>query len=82
MSDPKELGMGELDAASGGSGADCSYAYARVDRELCICCGACASECPSGLPHQRGEAYEIDPEPCIACGACVDACPTGAIRIA
>ena len=82
MSDFKELRPDELDAASGGSGGGCSYPYARVDPELCICCGACASECPSDAPRQSGETYVIDKDRCIACGACEDACPAGAIRIA
>ncbi len=81
MSDPKELCPDELDAASGGSGAGFSHAYARVSPELCVCCGACASECPSDAPRRSGDAYEIDPDLCVACGACADACPIGAIRI-
>lgn len=44
----------------------------------CICCGACASECPVGAIHQGDGKYEIDKDTCVSCGTCKEICPVGA----
>lgn len=51
--------------------------------EKCVKCGACASECPSGVLLRHGEKAmpEVaDTANCIGCGHCVAICPTGALR--
>lgn len=53
---------------------------ARVDKELCIVCGACVGVCPveSITMQDDGKAF-VDEATCIDCGACVATCPVGAI---
>ena len=46
----------------------------------CICCGACAAECPVEAIKEGDDKYVIDADTCIDCGACEGACPTGAIQ--
>ena len=36
----------------------------------CICCGACASECPVSAISEGDGKYVIDADTCIECGAC------------
>ncbi len=52
-------------------------AYA-IDKDACIDCGACASECPVEAIHEDDGKYAIDAETCIDCGNCADVCPVGA----
>ncbi|MEG0090621.1 MAG: 4Fe-4S binding protein [Oscillospiraceae bacterium] len=47
--------------------------------DACICCGACAGECPVGAISEGDGKYVIDADACIDCGSCEAACPTGAI---
>lgn len=44
----------------------------------CICCGACASECPVSAISEGDGKYVIDADTCIECGACASTCPVGA----
>ncbi len=44
----------------------------------CICCGACAPECPAEAISEGDGKYEIDAEKCIECGACASTCPMSA----
>ncbi|NLM37595.1 MAG: 4Fe-4S binding protein [Firmicutes bacterium] len=46
----------------------------------CICCGACADECPVEAISEGSDKYEIDPEKCIDCGSCAEVCPVGACQ--
>lgn len=46
--------------------------------DKCVCCGACASECPVGAITEKEGKYVIDKEKCIECGACAAVCPVGA----
>ena len=50
----------------------------KINPDVCVACGSCKSECPSGA-IKEGDVYSIDPDVCISCGACADACPMGAI---
>jgi Indolepyruvate ferredoxin oxidoreductase, alpha and beta subunits len=53
-----------------------------VINDLCLACGSCIDECPSGAIKAGEEIYTIDPELCTDCGLCVDNCPTDAIEAA
>ena len=44
----------------------------------CICCGACASECPVSAISEGDGKYVIDADTCIECGACAGVCPVEA----
>ncbi len=51
-----------------------------VLNELCLGCGVCVDECPTGAIQQDGEKYRIDPELCTDCGTCAENCPADAIE--
>ena len=44
----------------------------------CICCGACAADCPVEAIKEGDDKYSIDPGVCIDCGSCANTCPVGA----
>lgn len=46
----------------------------QTDREKCIYCGLCASNCPSGAISLENYA-EINNDKCIACFRCIKNCP-------
>ena len=48
-------------------------AYKIADR--CVCCHACATNCPVEAISFRGSQYWIDPEKCVSCGVCASVCP-------
>jgi len=51
----------------------------KINKEKCIGCGACVSECPAGAIQIRDDSKaEIDQEKCQKCGKCVQVCPVGA----
>ena len=49
-----------------------------INKDECVCCGACASECPAEAISEVDGKMEIDPEKCVECGTCADVCPVGA----
>ncbi len=51
-------------------------AYKITDK--CICCGACAANCPVGCISQGDDKFVIDSAACISCGTCEGVCPVGA----
>ena len=53
---------------------------ARLDRDLCEACGACAAICPFEA-IEMDDYPQIDAAACMGCGACTKACPTGAMTL-
>ncbi len=52
-----------------------------VNKALCIKCGLCVKDCPSGaLAIEKGGAEATDAQ-CLQCGHCVAICPQNAIAI-
>lgn len=51
-----------------------------VKNEMCIGCGICVQECPSGAIRMADGVALIDQAKCTKCGKCVDVCPQQAIR--
>ena len=52
----------------------------KIDKDLCIGCGACTGVCPSGSLELDAEGKcSCKNETCIQCLACVSTCPVGAI---
>ena len=43
--------------------------------DLCVNCGACADDCPTGAIYPTPEQYQVDPARCVDCGACDQRCP-------
>ncbi len=48
-----------------------------IDKDTCIACGACVSECPVEAISE-GDYMVIDADKCIDCGTCAGVCPVGA----
>ena len=52
----------------------------KVDRDLCIGCGACTGVCPTASLELDAEGKAVcNEETCIDCGACVATCPVSAL---
>lgn len=52
----------------------------KIDKELCVGCGACVDVCPQGALYMKDDKVEVN-EKCNLCGACIDACPVKALSI-
>lgn len=50
----------------------------KISTDICINCGACATECPSDAIYEEGGVFAIRSDECIDCGTCTDICPVGA----
>ncbi|MCX7829274.1 MAG: 4Fe-4S binding protein, partial [Thermanaerothrix sp.] len=53
---------------------------ARIDRSLCVSCGACARACSFGAIEKGEDGKYGVTRLCQGCGACLDLCPVGAIE--
>ena len=51
----------------------------KINKDICISCGGCASLCPVAAVAFKDGAYEIDPSKCVECGNCAENCPVEAI---
>ena len=55
---------------------------ARVDRSVCVSCGACAKACPRGAVQMyRGLYARILLDRCVGCGLCAKVCPASVISV-
>ena len=53
-------------------------AYA-IQKDLCLGCGTCESECPVGAISVGDDGkYVIKASECIECGSCASVCPVDA----
>lgn len=49
--------------------------FARIDRELCIGCGACIEACPTrAIRMLPGWVSQVEADKCIGCGRCARLC--------
>ncbi|MBR4421477.1 MAG: 4Fe-4S binding protein [Erysipelotrichaceae bacterium] len=52
----------------------------KVDRDVCIGCGACTGVCPTESLSLDDEGKSVcNEETCVDCGACVATCPVEAL---
>lgn len=52
-----------------------------VDKEKCIGCGRCCSDCPSKVIVLKDKKASISSTDCLRCGHCVAICPVNAFAI-
>ena len=52
-----------------------------INKEKCIGCGACVSQCPFGALSLQDNFACVDENTCTSCGACVSVCPVEALSI-
>lgn len=56
--------------------------YAAVDKDICVSCGSCASECPvNAIEIWRGCYAEVSADKCVGCGRCERICPAACISL-
>lgn len=59
-----------------------SKKVAKVDKNICVACGACKKECPKGAIRIWHGCYAaIDEGICVGCGKCSRICPAGCIEV-
>lgn len=59
-----------------------SKKYAKVERKVCVACGACMKECPkSVISIWKGCHAVVDEQKCLGCGKCAHVCPAGCISV-
>ncbi len=54
--------------------------YVKIDKNLCVGCGACVDACPVGALFMEGDKVEVN-DKCNLCGSCVGVCPVNALSI-
>ncbi len=51
----------------------------KINKDLCIGCGACVDACPVGCIKIDDDAKaKINQDMCISCGSCASTCPVAA----
>ncbi|MCR4901534.1 MAG: 4Fe-4S binding protein [Butyrivibrio sp.] len=59
-----------------------SKKVAKVNRNVCVSCGACLMACPrQAISTPNGCYAEVNEDMCVGCGLCSKTCPTGCIDI-
>jgi heterodisulfide reductase subunit A-like polyferredoxin len=53
----------------------------RVDKDLCINCGACHESCQFDALSENGYVTVVAVEKCMGCGICVSNCDQDAITL-
>ncbi|MCK4614439.1 MAG: 4Fe-4S binding protein [Thermoplasmata archaeon] len=53
----------------------------KIDRTICMYCGACAGTCPTLALVLEEIRVRFIPEKCNNCGMCEMVCPVGAIDL-
>jgi ferredoxin len=55
---------------------------AKINENVCVCCGACQDACPRGaISTSFGRYAVVDADSCVGCGLCARTCPTGCINL-
>lgn len=79
--DPLELELNDIPGERPYRAFDGVPFHAKADAHLCVSCGRCAAECPTGAIDPAHPA-ETDAGLCISCTRCIATCPAGARALA
>lgn len=59
-----------------------SKRIAKVNKEVCVACGACMKECKFGaITIKNGVYAQVDKNQCVGCNKCAKICPASVIDI-
>ncbi len=75
----KNLGMGG--ATPKGKKILHASTIGKINKDKCVLCGTCITNCPTGAISKKKNKIIIDYEKCIGCGECVAVCPQGAVEM-
>lgn len=51
----------------------------KINKKICIGCGACVAVCPNGAIELKDGKAEINQKKCKKCYVCIEICPVKAI---
>lgn len=59
-----------------------SKMMAKVDRDVCVACGACVKECKFGAITIKDGVYaKVNEDRCVGCNKCAKICPASVIEM-